>query len=205
MLCACNQSGKTAYRRFIVHKLYTLAVNALMLNIDTSLPFRNNPFEEQNLYFDDIFSSVCLRVVSRTRPQQGTNDYSRKLHPLEQFFKGTEYYSTSETSTNNYYKIKKVLWTFIYSARSQCVLRFVDFIHQGTDLLWKYTAIQNSAQPYSKPHNLPNTFLQHWFEPKFLEGHSSAQFSYNPNQTHLIQIIKVFRITRNFHAGVIWS
>ncbi len=26
-----------------------------------------------------------------------------------------------------------------------------------------------------------------------------------PNQTHLIQIIKVFRIIRNFQAGVIWS
>ncbi len=24
----------------------------------------------------------------------GTNDYSRKLHPLEQFFTGTEYYTT---------------------------------------------------------------------------------------------------------------
>uniref|UniRef100_A0A673HXZ0 Myosin-10-like n=1 Tax=Sinocyclocheilus rhinocerous TaxID=307959 RepID=A0A673HXZ0_9TELE len=34
---------------------------------------------------------------------------------------------------------------------------------------------------------------------------SSAQFSSNPNQTHLIQQIKVFRITRNFQAGVIWS
>jgi len=29
--------------------------------------------------------------------------------------------------------------------------------------------------------------------------------SSNPNQTHLIQIIKVFRITRNFQAGVCWS
>ncbi len=38
---------------------------------------------------------------------------------------------------------------------------------------------------------------------RLLEGHSSAQF--NPNQTHLIQIIKVFRVTRNFQAGVIWS
>ncbi len=47
--------------------------------------------------------------------------------------------------------------------------------------------------------------VNHWSQTQFLEGHSSAQFSSNPNQTHLIQIIKVFRITRNFQAGVIWS
>ncbi len=40
---------------------------------------------------------------------------------------------------------------------------------------------------------------------KPLEGHSSAQFSSKPNQAHLIQLFKVFRITRNFQAGVIWS
>ncbi len=45
----------------------------------------------------------------------------------------------------------------------------------------------------------------HWSQTQFLEGHSSAQFSSNPNQTHLIQIIKVFRITRNFQACVVWS
>ncbi len=47
--------------------------------------------------------------------------------------------------------------------------------------------------------------LTHWPQTQFLEGHSSAQFSSSPNQTHLIQIIKVFSITRNFQAGVIWS
>ncbi len=47
--------------------------------------------------------------------------------------------------------------------------------------------------------------LNHWSQTQFLEGHSSAQFSSNPNQTHLIQLIKLFRITRNFQAGVIWS
>ncbi len=47
--------------------------------------------------------------------------------------------------------------------------------------------------------------LMHWSQTQFLEGHSSAQFSPNPNQTHLIQLIKVFRITRNFQTGVIWS
>ncbi len=47
--------------------------------------------------------------------------------------------------------------------------------------------------------------LYHWSQTQFLEGHSSAQFSSNPNQTHLIQLIKVLRITRNVQAGVIWS
>ncbi len=37
------------------------------------------------------------------------------------------------------------------------------------------------------------------------EGHSSAQLCSNPNKTHLIQLIKVFRITGNRQAGVIWS
>ncbi len=31
-----------------------------------------------------------------------------------------------------------------------------------------------------------------------------TQFSSNPNQTHLIQLIKVFSIIKNFQAGVIW-
>ncbi len=47
--------------------------------------------------------------------------------------------------------------------------------------------------------------LRHWSQTQFLEGHSSAQFSSNPNQTHLVQLIKVFRTTRNFQAGVIWK
>ncbi len=47
--------------------------------------------------------------------------------------------------------------------------------------------------------------IEHWSQTQFLEGHSSAQFCSNPNQTHLIQIIKVFSIPRNFQAGVIWS
>ncbi len=44
--------------------------------------------------------------------------------------------------------------------------------------------------------------LAQWSQTQFLEGHSSAQFSTNPNQTHQIQLIKVFRITRNFRADV---
>lgn len=32
---------------------------------------------------------------------------------------------------------------------------------------------------------------------------SSAEFSFNPNKTHLIQLIKFFRITRNFQGGVL--
>ncbi len=48
-------------------------------------------------------------------------------------------------------------------------------------------------------------WLSHWSQTQFLEGHSSAQFSSSPNQTHLIQIIKVFGITRNFQEGAIWS
>ncbi len=47
--------------------------------------------------------------------------------------------------------------------------------------------------------------LRHWSQTQFLEGHSSAQFRSNPNQTHLIQLISVFRITRNFQTGVSWS
>ncbi len=47
--------------------------------------------------------------------------------------------------------------------------------------------------------------LKHWSQIQFQEGHSSAQFSCNPNQAHLIQLIKVFSITRNFQAGVIWG
>ncbi len=42
--------------------------------------------------------------------------------------------------------------------------------------------------------------LGHWSQTQFLEGHSS-----NPNQTHLIQLIRVFRITRNVQSVVIWS
>ncbi len=47
--------------------------------------------------------------------------------------------------------------------------------------------------------------LHHWSQTQFLEGHSSAQLSSNPIQTHLIQLVKLFRITRNFQAGVSWS
>ncbi len=46
---------------------------------------------------------------------------------------------------------------------------------------------------------------RHWSQTQFLEGHNSTQFSSNPNQTHLIQLIKVFRITGNFQEGVSWS
>ncbi|KAI2651197.1 Potassium voltage-gated channel subfamily A member 3 [Labeo rohita] len=48
--------------------------------------------------------------------------------------------------------------------------------------------------------------LVQWPQTQFLEGHSSAQCSSNPNQTHLIQLIRIFRIIRNFQAGVrCWS
>ncbi len=50
-----------------------------------------------------------------------------------------------------------------------------------------------------------NTATFHWSQTQFLKGHSSARFSSNPNQTHLIQLIKVFRITRNFQACLILS
>ncbi|KAL0151265.1 hypothetical protein M9458_053456 [Cirrhinus mrigala] len=43
--------------------------------------------------------------------------------------------------------------------------------------------------------------LKQWSQTQFLEDHSSAQFSSNPNQRHLIQLIKGFRIIRNFQAG----
>ncbi len=46
--------------------------------------------------------------------------------------------------------------------------------------------------------------LWHWSQTPFLEGHISAQFSSNPNQTHLIELIKLLMFTRNFQAGVIW-
>ncbi len=47
--------------------------------------------------------------------------------------------------------------------------------------------------------------LNHLSQTQFLKGHSSAQFSSSPNQTQLIQIIKVFKITRDFQEGAIWS
>ncbi len=54
------------------------------------------------------------------------------------------------------------------------------------------------------PHELAID-LNHCSQTQFLEGHSFAQFCSKPNQTHLIQLINLFRITRNFQAGVIWS
>ncbi len=57
----------------------------------------------------------------------------------------------------------------------------------------------------SQPFDYKSDSLTHWSQTQFLEGHSSAQICSNPNQTHLIQLIKVFRITRNFQAGVSWS
>ncbi len=50
-----------------------------------------------------------------------------------------------------------------------------------------------------------NDSLNQWSQTQFLEGHISAQFSSSPNQTHLIQIIKLFRINRNLKAGVSWA
>ncbi len=57
----------------------------------------------------------------------------------------------------------------------------------------------NGSSPY------PDQHLEHWSQTQFLEGHSSAQICSNPNQTHLIQLIKVFGITRYFQARVSWS
>uniref|UniRef100_A0A8C1VPD3 FERM domain containing 4Bb n=1 Tax=Cyprinus carpio TaxID=7962 RepID=A0A8C1VPD3_CYPCA len=51
---------------------------------------------------------------------------------------------------------------------------------------------------------LPAPFNQ-FSQTQSLEGHSSEQFCSNPNQTHLIQLIKVFMITRNLQTGVSWS
>ncbi len=67
--------------------------------------------------------------------------------------------------------------------------------HQGS--------ARNCSTQYSHMRISQILSLSHWSQTQFLEGHSSAQFSYNPNQTHLIQIIKVYRITRNFQAGVL--
>uniref|UniRef100_A0A8C1VPY7 FERM domain containing 4Bb n=1 Tax=Cyprinus carpio TaxID=7962 RepID=A0A8C1VPY7_CYPCA len=47
--------------------------------------------------------------------------------------------------------------------------------------------------------------LDQFSQTQSLEGHSSEQFCSNPNQTHLIQLIKVFMITRNLQTGVSWS
>ncbi len=57
---------------------------------------------EQNS-IDTFFkvSSIQKMFVSQTSPTTwGTNDYSRKLHPLEQFFTGTEYYTTPVVETS---------------------------------------------------------------------------------------------------------
>ncbi len=85
-----------------MHWLDTLAVNALMLNIDTSLPIGNSPlnskrFEEHALIFSVPF--VCSLFQGHAH-NRGTNDYSRKLHPLEQFSTGTEYYTTPAPDFN---------------------------------------------------------------------------------------------------------
>uniref|UniRef100_A0A8C1GK79 FERM domain containing 4Bb n=1 Tax=Cyprinus carpio TaxID=7962 RepID=A0A8C1GK79_CYPCA len=47
--------------------------------------------------------------------------------------------------------------------------------------------------------------LDQFSQTQSLEGHSSEQFCSNPNQTHLIQLIKVFMITRDLQTGVSWS
>ncbi len=76
---------------------------------------------------------------------------------------------------------------------------------------FKYSASAccSSCSSIQKPSTFPSStcidLLRQWSQTQFLEGHSSAEFSSNPNQSHLIQLIKVFRITRNFQAAVIWS
>ncbi len=50
--------------------------------------------------------------------------------------------------------------------------------------------------------------LPSWYRPLVLKGHCPANFSSNPNQTHLNQLIKLFRITNKQQAGVFdqgWS
>ncbi len=43
--------------------------------------------------------------------------------------------------------------------------------------------------------------LRQGFSTLVLEGHCPANFSSNPNQTHLNQLIKMFRITSKLQAG----
>ncbi len=58
----------------------------------------------------------------------------------------------------------------------------------------------------SQPFDYKSDSLTHWSQTQFLEGHSSAQICSNPNQTHLIQLIKVFRITtKQVWVGAGWS
>ncbi len=45
-------------------------------------------------------SNTFARCFKDTPTTLGTNDYSRKLHPLEQFFTGTEYYTTPVVETS---------------------------------------------------------------------------------------------------------
>ncbi len=50
--------------------------------------------------------------------------------------------------------------------------------------------------------------LEQAFSTLVLEGHCPVNFSSNPNQTHLNQLIKLFRITSKLQAGEVdqgWS
>ncbi len=49
--------------------------------------------------------------------------------------------------------------------------------------------------------------VRHWSQTQFLEGHSSAQFSSNPNQTHLIQLrfSGLLEASKQVWVGAGWS
>ncbi len=47
------------------------------------------------------------------------------------------------------------------------------------------------------------TLLFYVVQTQFLEGHSPAQFKFNPNKTHLIQLIKSFRLICKLHSSVL--
>ncbi len=65
----------------------TLTINALMLNIDTSLPFRNNPFEEHELIFSVPFVCALFQRHAHNRELMTIhvnsthwNSFSRELN-----------------------------------------------------------------------------------------------------------------------------
>ncbi len=78
------------------------------------------------------------------------------------------------------------------------VLLFKKTFYQKSGPLTQCSTLLSLKDPLSN-------YLRHWSQTPFLEGHSSAKFSSNPNQTHLIELIKLSMLTRNFQAGVTWS
>ncbi len=55
--------------------------------------------------------------------------------------------------------------------------------------------------PYTNPTPKPNPLQQGWAT-SVLEGRCPAEFSSNPNQTHMNKLINVFKITRKLQTGV---